>query len=113
MLKSIFQILNTAINQKTQNIFETGIQELIRNFNENGSNWRFQRVTSLDIHLVDIIKNEDEECFRWCIFRHLNPVMSHPERISDLKDKVDQLDFKGIEFIMKLRDVDIFESKSP
>ena len=39
--------------------------------------------------------------------------MSHPERISDLKDKVDQLDFKGIEFIMKLRDVDIFESKNP
>ena len=29
------------------------------------------------------------------------------------KDKVDQLDFKGIEFIMKLRDVDIFESKNP
>ena len=62
---------------------------------------------------MDIIKNEDEECFRWCISRHLNPVMSHPERISDLKDKVDQLDFKGIEFIMKLRDVDIFESKNP
>ena len=39
--------------------------------------------------------------------------MSHPERISDLKDKVDQLDFKGIEFIMKLRDVDIFERKNP
>ena len=27
------------------------------------------------------IKNEDDECFRWCHIRHLNPQIKHPERI--------------------------------
>ena len=27
------------------------------------------------------IKNEDNECFRWCHIRHLNPQIKHPERI--------------------------------
>lgn len=32
----------------------------------------------------------------------LNPNESHPERISDLRDKAEQLRFTGIEFLMKL-----------
>ena len=27
------------------------------------------------------LKNEDNECFRWCHIRHLNPQDVHPERI--------------------------------
>ena len=27
------------------------------------------------------IKNNDDECFRWCHIRHLNPQIEHPERI--------------------------------
>ena len=27
------------------------------------------------------IKNKDDECFRWCHIRHLNPQTEHPERI--------------------------------
>ena len=27
------------------------------------------------------IKNKDDECFRWCHIRHLNPQIKHPERI--------------------------------
>ena len=27
------------------------------------------------------IKNKDNECFRWCHIRHLNPQIEHPERI--------------------------------
>ena len=32
------------------------------------------------------IKNTDNECFRWCHIRHLNPLKNHNERIT-LKDK--------------------------
>ena len=47
---------------------------------------------------------------RWrCLQGHfesrvLNPNESHPERISDLRDKAEQLRFTGIEFLMKLNE---------
>lgn len=28
------------------------------------------------------LKNDDNECFRWCHIRHLNPQDEHPERIN-------------------------------
>ena len=45
------------------------------------------------------MKNEDDECFRWCHIRHLNPQDKTPQRIkkSD-KEYVDKLDYSGIEF---------------
>lgn len=42
----------------------------------------------------------------------LNPVESHPERISDLGDKAEQLRFTGIEFLMKLNDINQFEEEN-
>ena len=45
------------------------------------------------------IKNEDDECFRWCHIRHLNPQIKHPERIKkDDKGFVGELNYKGIQF---------------
>ena len=45
------------------------------------------------------MKNEDNECFRWCDIRHLNPQDIHPQRIKK-SDKVylDKLNYTGIEF---------------
>ena len=45
------------------------------------------------------MKNEDNECFRWCHIRCLNPQDIHPERIkkSD-KQYIQDLDYTGIEF---------------
>ena len=31
------------------------------------------------------IKNEDDECFKWCILRYLYLKEIHPEKIYDLK----------------------------
>jgi len=70
-----------------------------------GSNWRFKAVEKLDINTVvykplrgnsyiplptkmaaknAIInkKNNDQECFQWCIARALNPVNKNSERIT-------------------------------
>ena len=45
------------------------------------------------------MKNEDNECFRWCHIRHLNPQANHPERIKKVdKQYIKNLDYTGIEF---------------
>ena len=45
------------------------------------------------------IKNKDDECFRWCHIRHLNPQTEHPERIKKGdKQFIEGLNYKGIEF---------------
>ena len=45
------------------------------------------------------IKNKDEECFRWCHIRHLNPQIEHPVRIKKGdKQMINELNYEGIEF---------------
>ena len=45
------------------------------------------------------IKNEDNECFRWCHIRHLNPQDKDPQRIKKVdKLYVKNLDYSGIQF---------------
>ena len=45
------------------------------------------------------IKNKDDECFRWCHIRHLNPQIEHPVRIKKGdKQMINELNYEGIEF---------------
>ena len=45
------------------------------------------------------IKNKDDECFRWCHIRHLNPQEKDPQRIKkDDKKMINELNYEGIEF---------------
>ena len=45
------------------------------------------------------MKNEDNECFRWCHIRHLNPQAKYPQRIKKFdKEYINKLDYSGIEF---------------
>ena len=45
------------------------------------------------------MKNEDNECFRWCHIRHLNPQDKYPQRIKKIdKEYIDKLDYTGIDF---------------
>ena len=44
-------------------------------------------------------KNEDNECFRWCHIRHLNPQDKCPQRIKNSdKQYIKTLNYTGIEF---------------
>lgn len=87
-----------------------------------GSNWRSKAVVRLDIHSIVYkplwgssyiplpkylankkaiinLKNDDDECFKWCITRALNPLDNHPERITrDLIEQSQKLDWSGIVF---------------
>ena len=143
------QILNTFFHSETvENLEGTDesavydrsiqtIEERIQNFNQRGSNWRFQRVLSLDVHFTDFqplrgstflplpskistkkavinMKNNDDQCFKWSVVRALHPVDIHPERVSkELKDQSERLDWSGLKFPMKLDNIVIFEKFNP
>ena len=143
------QILNSYFNSETvENLEGTDesavydrsiqtIEERIQNFNQRGSNWRFQRVLSLDVHFTDFqplrgstflplpskistkkavinMKNDDDQCFKWSVTRSLNPVYVHPERITkELKDQSERLDWSGLKFPVKLDHIVIFEKFNP
>ena len=45
------------------------------------------------------IKNKDDECFRWCHIRHLNPQEKNPQRIKkEDKKMINELNYDGIDF---------------
>ena len=45
------------------------------------------------------MKNKDEECFRWCHIRHLNPQIKYPERIKkEDKKMINELNYDCIDF---------------
>ena len=45
------------------------------------------------------IKNIDDECFRWCHIRHLNPQEKNPQRIKkEDKKTINELNYDGIDF---------------
>ena len=108
------QILNTFFHSETvENLEGTNesviydrsiqtIEERIQNFNQRGSNWRFESVLSVDIHFTDFqplrgstflplpskistkkavinMKNDDDQCFKWSVTRARHPVDIHPE----------------------------------
>ena len=143
------QILNTFFHSETVEnlegtdesvIYDRSIQtieERIQNFNQRGSNWRFQRVLSLDAHFTDFqplrgstflplprkiaskkavinMKNDDDQCFKWSVVRALNPVEKNSERITnELKEQSERLDWSGLKFPVKLDHIVIFEKFNP
>ena len=59
------------------------------------------------------MKNEDNECFRWCHIRHLNPQDKDPQRIkkSD-KEYIKNLDYSGIEFPVTIKQYNKIEKQN-
>ena len=59
------------------------------------------------------LKNEDNECFRWCHIRYLNPKEKDPQRIkkSD-KEFIEKLDYSGIEFPITIKQINKIEKKN-
>ena len=48
------------------------------------------------------IQNKDEKCFLWCVLRYLHPKNLNDTRLTDLKQYENELNFKGIDFPVKL-----------
>ena len=108
----------------------------IGDYQQNGSGWYFKEVVNLEIHIVDYkpmrgssytslpdwimrkkaivnIRKNDEKCFLWCVLRYLYPIKKNDTRITDLKQYENDLNTKGIDYPVKLRDITKFESLNP
>ena len=114
-------------------MFLEPMEEGIFNFNQRGSNWRFQRVVDLEISLAEYdptggssyiplpkklngkkaiinMKNKYNQCFKWSVARALNAVTIHPQRIKKLlAEQSENLKRDGIEIPLKLKDLKRFE----
>ena len=112
------------------------ILEKISIFQRNGSGWYFKEVSSLEIHIVDYkpikdssyipladfimkkksiinIQNKDNKCFLWSILRYLHPIKMNEVRLTDIRKNENDLNFKGIDFPVKLKDITKFENQNP
>ena len=60
------------------------------------------------------IKNDDNECFRWChVRRHLNPIENNPQRVKETdKALAKELDYTGVTFPVTIRDMSKIEKQN-
>ena len=137
-----FNSMTTTIINKNEinKALQTSRQELMRAIGQwisEGSGWTIQ---SVDGHYINLtiykplkgssyiqlptelrnpakglinLKNKDNECFRWCHIRHLNPQEKDPQRIkkSD-KEYIDNLDYSGIEFPVTMKQINKIEKQN-
>ena len=115
------------------------IDEIMENFSNylrNGSGWYFKELISLDIYTVDYkrlkgdsyiplpgflmrkkaiinMENIDNKCFLWSVLRYLHPKEKHSSRINDLRKYENDLNFKGIDFPIRVKDIRKFENQNP
>ena len=113
------------------------IEEVLANFQQSGSNWVFQQIIRLEIHLANWqplggstfiplpaklknkkgvinIKNEDNQCFKWCVVRALNPVDQNSNRLTkELVKQSKSLNWNGLKFPVGLKAIKIFETNNP
>ena len=59
------------------------------------------------------MKNKDNECFRWCHIRHLNPQDKDPQRIKKTdKQYIEKLDYSSIEFPVTVKHINKIEKQN-
>ena len=59
------------------------------------------------------LQNKDDECFRWCHVRYLNPQKKNPNRIAKADRKfMSQLNYDKIDFPIKLNQVNKIEKQN-
>ena len=63
--------------------------------------------------LINVQNTDDNECFKWCFVRYLNPADHNPRRITKAdQDFAKRLDLKDITFSVKIRDIHKIEEKN-
>ena len=62
--------------------------------------------------MINIQNTDDNECIKWCLVRYLYPEDHNPARITKAdKDFAKRIDFKGIKFLVKIRDIHKIKKK--
>nr|XP_015923625.2 uncharacterized protein LOC107451906 [Parasteatoda tepidariorum] len=58
------------------------------------------------------VRNNDSKCFMWSVLAALHPQIDNAHRVEKYATFVNELDFSGLEFPIKLQDVFKFENKN-
>ena len=59
------------------------------------------------------LKNNDNQCFRWCHIRHSNPQDKYPQRIKKIdKEYINKLNYIGIEFPVTIKQYNKIEKQN-
>ena len=118
-------------------ITQQQIVNMIQQWISEGSAWTIQ---SVDGHFINVVryrplrgssyiplpielqnsakgiinmKNNDDECFRWCHVRHLLPQNKDPQRIKECDKKyVEKLNYSGIEFPVSVKQYNKIEKQN-
>ena len=124
--------INEALQMSKQQILNKIAQWI-----SEGSGWTIQ---SVDSHYLNIVKykpmkgssyiqlpyelqnsakglinmkNEDNECFRWCHIRHINPQEKYPQRIKKVdKPYIEKLDYSSVEFPVSVKHYNKIEKQN-
>ena len=129
-------ILNNTNIQASLQISKQHILNIISQWVSEGSGWTVESIESHHLNIANYsplkgssyielppeiknpkslinIKNEDNECFRWCHIRHLNPQNKNPQRINKIdKNLIKQLDYSNIEFPVTVKQINKIEKQN-
>ena len=131
----------TILNElEIRDFYDQAVEEILNRIAKwisKGSGWVIERILNLYFNVVSYvplkgrsyfplpeelrnsrkglinIKNDDNECFRWCHVRHINPVKKDPQRIKQ-KDRgiAKTLDYTGVTFPVTIRDMGKIENQN-
>ena len=130
-------IINDINISELLEVTQQQILDFITKWISKGSGWM---ISSIDSHHINIVKyqpikgssyiqlpqelrnsakglinlkNNDNECFRWCHIRYLNPQDKYPQRIKKVdKEYIDKLNYEGIEFPVTIKQLNKIEKQN-
>ena len=130
-------IINNLEIIKALQLSKQQILNIISQSIANGSNWI---VESVENHYLNVVKyepmkgssyielpeelqhskkglinmkNKDNECFRWCHIRYINPQEKDPQRIKKIdKEYISKLDYSNIKFPVELNQYNKIEKQN-
>ena len=129
-------IINKNDIKPSLKISQQNILNIISQWVSEGSGWTVQSIESHNINIANYsplkgssyielppglsssksiinLKNDDNECFRWCHIRHLNPQHKNPQRITKIdKNFIKQLDYSNIEFPVTVKQINKIEKQN-
>ena len=115
--QSIMELYQTFLEKGSCRIIDSVIDHNINipKYNRLAGSSYMQITRELDhprIGLINIQNIDDNECFKWCLVRYLNPADNHFARITKVdKDFAKKLDFRDIKFPVKVRYIHKIEKK--
>ena len=126
-------LLPSEINQSLRE----SIKQVLNNYldyQRQGSNWKLDHIIELTIHLAKYrpiggstyirlpdklrnkkaclnVENNDNMCFKWALLSAIHPApkKDNPKRLSNYKPYEEELNFDGIDFPVKMEDIEKFE----